>query len=87
MTDKPRRRGALWGPDGSGGMAVYEPASDGLHVLNASAFAIWELCDGETGTEEMVAAIAELTGLDATVAATEVTATVEALRALGLVET
>jgi len=68
-------------------MAVYEPVSDGLHVLNASAFAIWELCDGETGTEEMVAAIAELTGLDATVAATEVTATVEALRALGLVET
>lgn len=83
----PRRRGAPWGPDGSGGMAVYEPVSDGLHVLNPSAFAIWELCDGETGTEEMVAAIAELTGLDATVAATEVTATVEALRALGLVET
>lgn len=83
----PLRRGEVFQDSGPAGTAVYEADSDGLHVLNASAFAIWELCDGQTTLQEMAAAIAELTGLEYDVAATEVAATIEVLSQLGLVET
>ncbi len=33
------------------------------HMLNATAFALWELCDGITTPEEMVDAICTLFGL------------------------
>ncbi len=83
----PLRRGEVFQHSGPTGTAVYEADSDGLHVLNASALAIWELCDGQTTLQEMAAAIAELTGLEIGAAATEVAATVEVLRQLGLVVT
>jgi Coenzyme PQQ synthesis protein D (PqqD) len=83
----PMRRGEVFQHSGSTGTAVYEADSDGLHVLNASAFAIWELCDGQTTLEEMAAAVAEITGLEIDVAATEVAATIEVLSQLGLVVT
>ncbi|HEU4915163.1 MAG TPA: PqqD family protein [Acidimicrobiia bacterium] len=83
----PLRRGEVFQQTGQTGTAVYEAESDGLHVLNASAFAIWELCDGQTTLQEMAAAIAELTGLEIDVAATEVAATIEVLSQLGLVVT
>jgi hypothetical protein len=34
-----------------------------VHILNATALAIWELCDGQTRTGEMVGAICGLSGL------------------------
>jgi len=86
MTSYPLRRGEVFREAGPEGTAIYEVDSDGLHVLNASALAIWELCDGQTTIDEMATAIAELTGLEIEVAATEVAATVDILSQLGLVD-
>lgn len=35
---------------------LVDPAGHTLHVLNGTALALWELCDGETTVTEMVAA-------------------------------
>ena len=42
---------------------LYDPARDRVHMVNDTAVAIWELCDGQTDPEEMVGAICLLTGL------------------------
>jgi len=38
--------------------------TDGLHMLNVTTLAIWELCDGPTDAEEMASAISELTDIE-----------------------
>jgi hypothetical protein len=63
MSHYPMRKGELLGPSEPEGWTVYDKETDSLHVLNDSARAIWELCDGETNPEEMAAAVSELTGL------------------------
>lgn len=52
--------------------------------LNASAFAIWNLCDGQTTLTEMAEAIGELTGAPLDETLTEVTQTIEEFYSLGL---
>lgn len=64
MTDHPVKRGELIQSKTAEGWTVYDEKTDSLHLLNATAKAIWELCDGQTNPEEMAAAIAELTGAD-----------------------
>ena len=41
---------------------VLDNRTDVVHELNATAAAIWESCDGETTVQELIEAIAELTG-------------------------
>lgn len=86
VSDHPNRRGELMQSPGSEGWTVYEPETDSLHVLNDSAKAIWELCDGETSPSEMATAISELTGLDLDSAKRDVSATLDALAELHLLE-
>jgi hypothetical protein len=71
---------------GAEGWTVYEPQTDSLHVLNESARAIWELCDGKTAPEEMAAAITQVTGLSLEEASSDVAATLQTLHDLGLVD-
>jgi hypothetical protein len=42
---------------------LYDPVQDRIHMINDTAAAIWDLCDGETDPDEMDAAICQLTGL------------------------
>ena len=86
MSNYPQRKGESVQSGGSDGWTIYEPEADSLHVLNASAKAIWDLCDGSTRPEEMASAIAELTGLSVEQAGADVDATLGALKQLGLVE-
>jgi len=81
----PQQRGELVQSATSDGWTVYEPETDSLHVLNDSARAIWELCDGETSPSEMAHAISELTGLEFERAQSEVTETLRRLSDLKLV--
>jgi hypothetical protein len=83
----PIRRGEVVQSEGSEGWTVYEPVTDSLHILNASAKAIWELCDGNTSPSEMATAISELTGVEIGEASRDVAATLQSLRRLGLVST
>lgn len=85
MATYPVRRGEIWKQTAEHGTAIYEPETDGLHLLNSSALAIWELCDGRTTPEEMAEAISELTGLGVEVAAQDVRSALETLSELGLV--
>lgn len=38
---------------------LLDSQGDTVHVLNSTAFAIWELCDGKHTVEQMEAAIAD----------------------------
>lgn len=84
MSGHPLRKGELVQSETSEGWTVYESESDSLHVLNDSARAIWELCDGETSPSEMAAAISELTGLQHDQALKDVQKTLWLLDRLGL---
>ena len=85
MTDYPQRQGELVQSPAAEGWTVYEPTTDSLHVLNASAKAIWELCDGQTSPSEMARAISELTAVDFDQAASDVMQALASLRRLNLV--
>ena len=85
MSKHPNRTGELIGPADGGGWNVYDKTTDSLHMLNDSARAIWELCDGETSPDEMADAVAELTGLRREDAQTDVSIALGELRSLGLV--
>jgi hypothetical protein len=85
VSEYPEQRGELVQSATSDGWTVYEPKTDSLHVLNDSARAIWELCDGKTSPSEMAHAISELTGLELERAQSDVTETLQRLSELNLV--
>lgn len=85
MSSLPLRKGELLQSATSEGWTVYESETDSLHVLNDSARAIWELCDGQTSPSEMAGAISELTGLELEEAQRDVETTLGRLHELGLV--
>jgi PqqD family protein of HPr-rel-A system len=57
---RPLRKEGLFLRQAKGENAVYDPASGKVHLLNATAWAIWDLCDGDTDPEEMIDAICEI---------------------------
>lgn len=59
----PLRRSDVWVRKRSWENAVYDSEHSQLHILNETAQAVWELCDGQTRPDEMVEAICELYGL------------------------
>jgi hypothetical protein len=34
---------------------LYDPVADAVHVLNRTAWAVWELCDGEHTSDDIAA--------------------------------
>jgi pyrroloquinoline quinone biosynthesis protein D len=55
-------------------------------ALNATALALWQLCDGTTAPAEMVDAICLLCGVPAEMASEDVARTLDALAEAGVVE-
>jgi hypothetical protein len=85
-TTRPRRRGEPWVQQDGDQTAVYSPETGMLHLLNPSARAIWELCDGETGAQEMAEAITDLTGLDYVDAWADIVGALDQLADRGLID-
>jgi len=85
MNTKPLRHGQAWVRRGSDDTAVYNPDTATLHLLNPSALAIWELCDGETTVEEMAVAVSELARVSLDAAESDVSAALTQLENAGLV--
>jgi hypothetical protein len=56
----PRRRTDVILRDEETRSLIVVPDQDRVHVLNPTARALWELCDGTTTLEELTAAICEL---------------------------
>lgn len=50
--------------DGPDGARLVDGQGRSVWALNATALALWELCDGETSVEEMVGAVAALFSAD-----------------------
>jgi hypothetical protein len=63
MIERPARRPDVWLRQAEGENVVFDPSTGAVHILNVTALAIWELCDGETRIGEMVEAICGLSGL------------------------
>ena len=71
----------------SGAVAmIHVPESPVGFELNQSAFAMWNLCDGNTTMEEMAGAISELTGISVHQALDEVIGVIGTFEEAGLVE-
>ena len=63
LAKRPLRSTEVWLRQAKAENAIYDPATGSVHLLNETARAIWDLCDGETTVEEMVTAIVELCGM------------------------
>jgi PqqD family protein of HPr-rel-A system len=82
----PERKGEAWVQREGDRTAVFNPDTGLLHLLNPSALAIWELCDGETTPEEMAGAISEITGLEEEVTVGDVQSALRSLEEAGLID-
>jgi hypothetical protein len=60
---KPDRRADVWLRQAGTENALIDPVTGAVHLLNETALAIWDLCDGQTLPIEMIAGICEATGL------------------------
>jgi hypothetical protein len=60
---RPLRSPEVWVRQTRGENAIYDPATGSVHLLNETAQAIWDLCDGDTTVAEMVEAICTLTAM------------------------
>jgi PqqD family protein of HPr-rel-A system len=69
---RPVRRTDVWLRNTKDEIAVYNPGTGDVYLLNETALAIWDLCDGETKPEEMVNAICDITSLPPEVVAEDV---------------
>jgi PqqD family protein of HPr-rel-A system len=69
---RPVRRRDVWLRNTKDEIAVYNPGTGDVYLLNETALAIWDLCDGETRPEEMMTAICDVTGLPSEVVAEDV---------------
>jgi hypothetical protein len=49
----PRRRDDVLLHDETSGSLLTVPGRDAMHVLNPTARAVWELCDGQTTVDEV----------------------------------
>jgi PqqD family protein of HPr-rel-A system len=84
---RPERKGEAWVQREGDRTAIFNPETGLLHLLNPSALAIWELCDGQTTAEEMADAISEITGLDQETTVGDVEKALESLQEARLIET
>jgi hypothetical protein len=67
-------------------LVAYAPSSSQAVSLNASARAIWELCDGSRTFDEICAELAEAAGVPADALRTDVATAIDKFHELGLVE-
>jgi hypothetical protein len=60
---RPTRRPGIVLRRSGGETILYDSTNERVHLVNDTAAAIWELCDGETQKDEIVVAICQLTGM------------------------
>ena len=83
---KPARKAEVWLRQAGVENTLYDPDQGTVHILNDTALAIWNLCDGETDPDEMISAICDLSGMPAEVVTEDVERTLTELDGAGLLE-
>jgi hypothetical protein len=86
LVSYPVRRSGLQVEHGRESHVLHDQAGSLALALNESALALWELCDGHTTEEEMVAAVSEACNIPSTRAAQDVSEALERFTSLGLVD-
>lgn len=72
LKSRPLRRPDIWVRRVAGESALVDPATGAVHLMNDTALAIWDLCDGKTVPDEMITAICDLTGMHPAVVSEDV---------------
>jgi hypothetical protein len=86
MTNVPRRRSDVRARYIQGEVVVLDRRADLVHQLNQTAGFIWERCDGRTTPQDIADQLVEAFAVDAGTAAASVTAALQQLEQLGLLE-
>jgi hypothetical protein len=81
----PRRREDVELRDDGARTWLIDPRTASTHVLNPTARAIWELCDGTTTVDEVVRAIGEVFDVPPSSSRADVEAVIAQLEGAGLV--
>jgi hypothetical protein len=82
---RPRRQSDVWVRRAEGENALVRPGGGRVHLLNDTALAIWDLCDGENRPDEMIAAICELCRAESDVIAKDVQRILDEFEQEGLI--
>lgn len=65
-------------------LVLYDPRTDGTHVLNGTAAIVWFLVDGERTVAEVESELADLYRLDRSAVAADVSNVLQGFRRAGL---
>ena len=87
LDSRPQTAAGVLGRDLTDEYLFYDPNTEQVHVLNATAREIYLLCNGRTSVLEIARALVERYGVDEALARRDVERTVDRLIELGLVGT
>jgi hypothetical protein len=82
----PKRRSDLSARHAEGETLILDRVGGVIHQLNPTASKIWELCDGDSSVEEIVAQIVEVFEVDARTASHDTDQSIVNFRSLNLLE-
>lgn len=82
----PRQVDGVWLARHEGAHVLHDADGRRLCVVNDTAAALWELCDGTTTVEEMVAAIRQYWSVDTDAATEELVRALTELESVGALE-
>lgn len=82
---KPKRRTGVWLRQVGGENALYNPDTSSVHLLNDTALAIWDLCNGDIDPGEMIEAICQISSLHQDIVTEDVDRTLEEFERAGLI--
>jgi hypothetical protein len=82
----PRRRDDVLLHDETSGSLLTVPGRDAMHVLNPTARAVWELCDGQTTVDEVADAICQVFSVQRGIAVRDVRDVLQRFVDAGLVD-
>ena len=82
----PKQRSDVWLRKTDEEIAAFDRMGGRVHFMNETALAIWDLCDGETAPDEMVAAICELFSMHRDVVSEDVERTLMEFDQAGLID-
>jgi hypothetical protein len=85
LKGRPARRPEVWIRQAKGENAAFQPTSGEVYLMNDTAKAIWDLCDGDTSPDEMIEAICDITSLPSEIVAEDVERTLLGFEEAGLI--
>lgn len=85
-TPMPRRTPEIDTVDLGGAVALYDPLTGQVHVLNPVAAILWRACDGATPADDVVSQLAEASGIDRDELGAQVSSYLADLRDKGLLD-